>query len=120
MRQFEARRFAGLAQSDIRRMTLECDRVGGLNLAQGLCDLPVPEAVREAAVAALGGPTNTYSRAAGIPELRHALATKLRRDNGIDADPETEIVVSAGVTGAYFCALNALLDPGDEIGRAHV
>ncbi len=112
---FEARRFHGLAQSDIRRMTRECQRVGGINLAQGLCDLPVPEPVRRAAEAALRARTNTYSVAAGIPELRQAIARKLRRDNGLEVDPETEIVVTAGVTGGYFCALHGLLDPGDGI-----
>ncbi len=96
-------------------MTLECERVGGLNLAQGICDLPVPEPVREAAERALREPTNTYSKASGIPELRRAIAHKLQRDNQIAADPETEIVVTAGVTGAYFCTLAALLNPGDGI-----
>lgn len=114
-RSFQAHRFDGLVQSEIRRMTVECDRVGGLNLAQGLCDLAVPEPVRAAAERALRGPSNTYSKPAGIPELRHAIAGKLARDNGLAADPDREIVVTAGVTGAYFCTLDALLNPGEGI-----
>jgi len=115
MGSFEARRLAGIVQSEIRLMTAECVRVGGINLAQGICDLAVPAAVLEGAERALRGPTNTYSKAAGIAELRHAIAAKLLRDNGIKADPESEIVVTAGVTGAYSCTLHALLNPGDGL-----
>ncbi|MBW2282387.1 MAG: aminotransferase class I/II-fold pyridoxal phosphate-dependent enzyme, partial [Deltaproteobacteria bacterium] len=115
MGSFEARRLAGIVQSEIRLMTAECVRVGGINLAQGICDLAVPAAVLEGAERALRGPTNTYSKAAGIAELRHAIAAKLLRDNGIKADPESEIVVTDGVTGAYSCTLHGLLNPGDGL-----
>src|SRR5512146_2246183 len=58
---------------------------------------------------------NVYSRFDGLSELRQALAAKLLRDNGIRANPETEITVSAGATGAFHAACLALLDPGDEV-----
>ena len=48
-----ARRLQDLAQSDIRRMTRECERVSGLNLGQGICDLPTPPLVRDGAIAAI-------------------------------------------------------------------
>ena len=41
-------------QSEIRAMSMECDRIGGVNLAQGICDIEVPAAVSEAAIAAIG------------------------------------------------------------------
>ncbi len=50
-----------------------------------------------------------------LPELRQAIADKLAHYNGICADPETEVTVSAGATGAFHCACAALLNPGDEV-----
>src|SRR5437870_4622376 len=47
-----ANRLQGLAQSEIRRMTRECERVGGINLGQGICDLPTPPLLREDALEA--------------------------------------------------------------------
>jgi aminotransferase len=96
-------------------MTRECDRVGGLNLGQGLGDMPTPPLVAEGAKAAIDARHATYSYAEGIVELRTAIAAKLARDNGIEADPMTEVVVTVGSSGAFTCAINALLDPGDGI-----
>lgn len=109
------RRLQDLAQSDIRRMTRECERVGGINLGQGICDLPTPELVREGAIRAIRENKSTYSFAEGARELRDAIARKLLRDNGLKADPATEICVTVGASGAYTCAIHALLDPGDGI-----
>ncbi|MBL8859860.1 MAG: pyridoxal phosphate-dependent aminotransferase [Planctomycetes bacterium] len=110
-----ARRLQGLVQSDIRRMTRECERVGGINLGQGICDLATPPLVRDGAIAAIKAGHSTYSFAEGIAPLRKAIAEKLIRDNGIRADPASEIVVTAGSSGAYASALFALLDAGDGI-----
>jgi len=96
-------------------MTRECDRVGGINLSQGICDVAPPEEVLRAAREAVERGPHHYTRGEGLPELRVALAAKLRRDNGIDADADGEIVVTSGVTGGYLCAIHALLDPGDGI-----
>lgn len=104
-----------ITQAEIRVMTIECDRVGGVNLAQGVCDLGVPPVVAEGAADAVARGYNSYTRYDGLPELRRAIAGKLSRFNGIDADPETEITVSAGSTGALYCACLALLNPGDEV-----
>ncbi|HTO06499.1 MAG TPA: pyridoxal phosphate-dependent aminotransferase [Myxococcota bacterium] len=101
--------------SPIRSMTVACARAGGVNLAQGVCDTPVPEIVRRAAQEAIEAGANTYTRSDGIPELRAALAQKMRRDDGLDYDPEGEIVVTSGATGAFYVAAQALLEPGDEV-----
>jgi aminotransferase len=58
---------------------------------------------------------NVYSRFDGLPELRQAIAKKLAQYNGIVADPETDVTVSAGATGSFHCACLALLNPGDEV-----
>jgi aminotransferase len=96
-------------------MTRECDRVGGVNLGQGVCDLPTPPLVRDAAIQAIQEGRSIYSYPEGIAELRQVIARKLERDNGITADPEREILVTSGSAGAYVAALHALLDPGDGI-----
>lgn len=108
-------RMAELGHSEIRAMTQACVAAGGLNMAQGVCDTPVPPVVLEAAAEAMARGKNTYSRFDGLPELREALARKLSRDNDIHADPETDITVSAGATGAFHAACLALMNPGDEV-----
>ncbi|HJO26531.1 MAG TPA: pyridoxal phosphate-dependent aminotransferase [Planctomycetota bacterium] len=110
-----AGRVANMVQSDIRAMTRECDAVGGINLGQGICDLPLPGLVRDGAVAAMDAGHNTYSYPEGARELRLAIAGKLARDNDIEADPDSEIVVTVGATGAFTAAVTALLDAGDGI-----
>ena len=104
-----------MLQSEIRNMSIECRRVGGINLAQGVCDTPVPEAVLQGAVDAIGQGINTYTHYAGLPQLREAVALKQERFSALSFDPESEIIVSAGATGALYCAFQALLNPGDEV-----
>jgi aminotransferase len=108
-------RAEGISKADIRTMTVECERMGGINLAQGVCDMEVPAPVLDGAIEAMRRGVNTYTRHDGLPELRQAIAGKMKTFNGIEADPETEVVVSAGATGALYCACLALLDPGDEV-----
>ena len=104
-----------IVQSDIRSMSVECEKAGGINLSQGVCDLPLPRPVRSGAESAMRGGLNHYSRHDGIKELRSAISRKLSRHNGMEADPEKNIVVSCGSTGAFYCACLGLLNPGDEI-----
>jgi aminotransferase len=108
-------RMAALAHSEIRVMTQACIKANGLNMAQGVCDTPVPPLVLRAAAQALEHGKNVYSRFDGLPELRKAIAKKLGQYNGIVADPETDVTVSAGATGSFHCACLALLNPGDEV-----
>ena len=110
-----SKRSAQIEQAEIRAMSIECEKVGGINLAQGVCDTEVPAAVREQAYQGIEKGYNSYTRYDGLAELREAIAEKLLRFNRIQANPETEIVVSAGSTGALYCACLALLDPGDEV-----
>jgi aminotransferase len=108
-------RMATLAHSEIRAMTQACAQAKGLNMAQGVCDTPVPPVVLRAAAQAMECGKNVYSRFDGLPELRQSIAKKLGQYNGIMADPETDITVSAGATGSFHCACLALLNPGDEV-----
>lgn len=102
-------------RSELRSMSVECEKVGGVNLSQGVCDLEVPGAVREAAHAAIEAGQNSYSRHDGTAELRRAIAARYQRLLDREVDPETSVVVSGGATGALYCACLALLEPGDEV-----
>ena len=102
-------------QSEIRSMSIECNKVGGINLAQGVCDMEVPLPVRQGAQQAVDEGFNIYTRYDGLPQLRHAIANKMRLYNGMDVDPESQVIVSSGSTGIFYSACMALLDPGDEV-----
>jgi aminotransferase len=105
----------GAVQSEIRAMSVACDAMGGINLAQGICDTPVPEVVEEAAIAAIRAGENIYTRMDGIARLRKAIAVKQERDYGLSYDPESEVLVASGATGGLHAAVMALLNPGDEV-----
>jgi aminotransferase len=108
-------RLRGLVQSDIRRMSRECERVGGINLGQGICDLPtIPELI-EGATEAIAGSKATYSKFEGIDLLREKIARKIERFNGFRVNPATEIVVTVGSTGGFAASAMATLNPGDEV-----
>ena len=110
-----SRKASGIVQSEIRIMSVECEKVRGINLAQGICDTEVPEPVQRAAVKAIGSRQNSYTRLDGIAQLRRAIARKMHEYNLVEVDPEREVVVTAGSTGAFYSACMALLDPGDEV-----
>lgn len=102
-------------QSEIRAMTMACDQMGGINLAQGICDTPTPEAVQAGAIAAIRGGENIYTRCDGTARLREAIAAKQLREYGLRYDPEREVVVASGATAGLHVAAMALLNPGDEV-----
>jgi aminotransferase len=102
-------------QSEIRAMTVACDDMGGVNLAQGVCDTEPPAVVVEGALRAIREGHNIYTRADGILRLRQAIAKQVARTHGIDVDPEREVIIASGATGAFQAAIEALLNPGDEV-----
>ncbi len=104
-----------LVQSEIRSMTVECDRVGGVNLAQGVCDTELPAPVRDAAIAAIEQGHNIYTRLDGIAPLRAGISKKLADYNHVETDPDTQVLVTSGATGALYAAFLALFNPGDEV-----
>ena len=110
-----SRRAARTVQSEIRAMSIACEKVQGINLAQGVCDTEVPLPVREGAKRAMDQGINSYTRAEGLAPIRQAIAEKMQRFNGVACDPETEVVVNSGATGAFYAACLALLNPGDEV-----
>jgi aminotransferase len=87
-----------------------------ISLGLGDPDFPTPAHIVAAAKEAMAdGRCDRYTDPAGLLELRRAIAAKLARENGIPADPETEITVTTGGQEALYVVVQALLDPGDEI-----
>jgi N-succinyldiaminopimelate aminotransferase len=88
---------------------------GAVNLGQGFPDTDGPREIAAAAAAAImEGRGNQYPPGAGVPELRQAVAAHQKRFYGLDLDPETQVLVTAGATEAIAAALIALMEPGDE------
>ena len=110
-----ADRVQHITTTDLRRLSARCQEIGGINLSQGVCDLPVPPEVKEAAHKAIDDGRAIYTNIAGLIELRQAIAHKMKAFNGITVDPQTEIAVTVGSTGAWACVAMALLNPGDEV-----
>jgi len=84
-------------------------------MGRGDPDLPTPPHIIEAAKHALDNGATHYTHVRGNIELRRAIAEKLKRDNNLDYDPETEIMVTVGAEEAVFLAMYALLNEGDEV-----
>lgn len=110
-----AQRVQGFGPSIIREMTRLSLAHDALNLSQGFPDFPAPEAVKAAAMRAIGEDSNQYTVTWGVPALRQAIAKKARRVNGIEADPDAEVTVTCGAAEAMACALLSLVDPGDRV-----
>lgn len=104
-----------LRQSEIRNMSIECARLGGINLSQGVCDTALPEEVLRGATQAMADGVNTYTRYDGLTPLREAIARKQERETGLVYDSEREVLVTSGATGAFYAACLTLLDRGDEV-----
>ena len=87
-----------------------------VNLGQGFPDTDGPAVVAEAAAAAImAGRGNQYPPGPGVPELRRAIAAHQQRFYGLDVNPDTEVLVTAGATEAIAASLLALTEPGDEV-----
>lgn len=114
-----SRRLASLAPSptlavDEKAKALQRNGVRILSFAAGEPDFDTPDAAKKAAAEALAAGFTKYCPAAGIPELRKAISRKLQRDNGLAYAPE-EVLVTTGGKYAVYAAIQALVDPGDEV-----
>ncbi len=109
-----ADRVKSIRQSDIRRYSAMCAAMGGVNLSQGVCDQPAPDAVKQAARQAINDDHAVYTNLRGIIELRRAISDKMRVFNRIECNPETEVAVTVGSAGAFACSCLSILNVGDE------
>jgi N-succinyldiaminopimelate aminotransferase len=105
----------GFGTTIFAEMSALAAQTGAINLGQGFPDTDGPPAVLEAAIAAIRNGVNQYPPGQGFIELRRAIADHQRRFYGIELDPESEVVVTAGATEALAGALLGMLDAGDEV-----
>ncbi|KFJ92651.1 aminotransferase [Pseudomonas sp. 1-7] len=96
------------------RMSQLAADVGAINLSQGFPDFDGPQALREAVARHVMEGRNQYSPMTGLPALRQQVAAKLARSYGVQRDADSEITITPGATEAIFCAVQALIRPGDE------
>lgn len=85
-----------------------------IGFGAGEPDFGTPPEIVESAISALRAGSTRYQPVPGTPEARAAIAAKLRRENGIDCGPE-HVVITVGAKSALAFALQALVDPGDEV-----
>lgn len=90
-------------------------RHGAINLGQGFPDFDVPAALVEALIHAAGNGHHQYPPMIGVEPLRDAIAAKLKRCYGVEVDASTEVTVTSGASEALFDAIQALVQPGDEV-----
>jgi methionine aminotransferase len=89
---------------------------GAINLSQGFPDFEPPGRLVDLVDGHLRrGGANQYAPMAGLPRLREAIADKVAAYYGCRVDPETSITVTSGGTEALFCAIQAIVRPGDEV-----
>lgn len=87
-----------------------------ISLGQGVPGFPPVAAAVQAARQALEEPsTHLYGADAGLPPLREALSLWLARHHGLEVDPATEMLITAGANQAFMLAALTLLDPGDKV-----
>jgi N-succinyldiaminopimelate aminotransferase len=110
------RRLTGMGTTIFAEMSALAVATDSINLGQGFPDTDGPaEIARAAADAVLAGRGNQYPPGPGVPELRQAIAAHQKRFYGLEVDPDTEVLVTAGATEAIAAAMLALLEPGDEV-----
>jgi methionine transaminase len=88
---------------------------GALNLSQGFPDFDGPRYLLDRVQHYLTHGHNQYAPMPGVPALRQAVADKVADIYGCRADPDSEITVTSGATEALFCAIAAVVRPGDEV-----
>ncbi|CAG7844664.1 Aspartate aminotransferase [Pseudoclavibacter triregionum] len=113
-------RIAAIAESatlkvDAKAKALKAEGRPVISYAAGEPDFPTPDHVVQAAIEACKDPKNhRYTPAAGLPDLRDAIAAKTRRDSGWDV-PASRVLVTNGGKQAVYQAINSIIGPGDEL-----
>jgi aspartate aminotransferase len=77
-------------------------------------DFDTPDFIKDAAIAAMKAGKTGYTATPGIPELRKAISEKFKTDNGLDYSPD-QIIVNIGAKHSVYEAMQAIVDPGDEV-----
>jgi aminotransferase len=105
-----------ITPSGIRRFfDLVASTEGAISLGVGEPDFATPWHIREAAIYSLEKGYTMYTSNLGILELRQELARHLKKSQGLDYDPASELLITVGVSEGLDLACRAILDPGDEV-----
>ena len=111
-----SKRVQSIEPSPIRKIIdLAEARPDIIGLHAGEPDFPTPRDIVEAGSRALDDGYTHYTHGAGILQLREAISRKLLEENGIEANPKTEITVTVGGFAAIFASIQATINPGDEV-----
>ena len=113
--QFEQIRQSSTVAMADRVLALKASGHEIIPLQVGDPDFATPPAVLDVAFRAMQDGLTHYGPSRGYPDLRLAAASKLSRDNGMNYNPETEILVTHGGIHAYYLAMQSILNPGDEV-----
>ena len=112
---FLTAKLQGFGTTIFAEMSALATATGSINLGQGFPDTDGPREVLDAAIAAINGGLNQYPPGPGMAVLRDAIAAHQQRFYGVQYDPATEVLVTAGATEALAGALLGMLDTGDEV-----
>src|SRR5438128_785513 len=106
-------------ESVIREMTRLNHLYGGVNLSQGFPDFPAPQAIKDAACAAIAADVNQYAVTWGARPLREAVAREFTRRYGVPIVADEQVTVCCGSSEAVMATMMAILDRGalPQVGR---
>jgi aspartate/methionine/tyrosine aminotransferase len=110
-----AARVGGFGTSIFAEISALAAQTGAVNLGQGFPDFAGPAWVKQAAADAIAADLNQYAPYQGLPRLREAVAATWRAQGWREIDPAREVTVASGATEVLFGAVQALVDPGDEV-----
>ncbi|MHC4552749.1 MAG: pyridoxal phosphate-dependent aminotransferase [Planctomycetota bacterium] len=97
-----------------RAKEMKAEGIDVVSFAAGEPDFDTPDFIKDAAIEAMKAGKTGYTATPGIPELRQAIADKLKAENGLDYSP-AQIVVNIGAKHSVYESMQAVLDPGDEV-----
>jgi aminotransferase len=116
MRDFVARRVVSIPPSGIRKFfDIAATMEDVISLGIGEPDFVTPDNILQAGVESLRKGQTSYTSNSGVLELREALSEHLNKLYGVSYDPGDELLVTVGASEALYLALNAIIDPGDEV-----
>lgn len=116
LQRFLSQRVQRIPASGIRRFFDLLSSIDGvISLGVGEPDFVTPAHIRQAGIRSIEEGQTHYTSNYGLPTLRQAIAEHLERLYGVVYDPDTEIIVTAGVSEGLNISMQALLDPGDEV-----
>jgi len=99
---------------DSKAKAMKAEGIDVCSFGAGEPDFDTPEHIKAAAMAGLEVGFTKYTPSSGIPELRQAIADKLKADNGLEYGPQ-QVIVNCGAKHSCYNAIMAVCDPGDEV-----